>query len=411
MTSSDDPAIADPIFVLSCARSGSTLLRYCIDSHPDIASPPETNLAGAFAWIQDCALSIPSATKTEGVIHADRLCRQFADSTVGAFTKAQKKKRWCEKSLMNLMYASMLERIFPEARFLCLFRECTDMVMSGIDASPWGYGLYGFADYVRSNPESIPYSLVRYWTERTASLQHFVRSHPANAYSIRYEDLVSDPNGTLRGVYEFLGYSWDPIWASEEFIFSKDHSRGRGDYKIQEYKNFVVDTGARGWRLPRGMITGPLRAQVDQLLRSLEYPMLDRIFDIDGYPNNPDGDLTPSARSLRDFLQVALEKSDDMEWNSGSIAILVRDELASIEFNPPENYAGSIRDNTRNGKWTYALLTDALTARSISNNGVSISRAIRRGDMSVKPFTSHAHENYEQFYFEFSSLFDGGGQG
>jgi hypothetical protein len=33
-----------PIFVLTVARSGSTLLRFILDSHPDLACPPETNI-------------------------------------------------------------------------------------------------------------------------------------------------------------------------------------------------------------------------------------------------------------------------------------------------------------------------------------------------------------------------------
>src|SRR5699024_5571037 len=31
-----------PRFILSPYRSGTTLLRYCLDSHPDLAVPPET---------------------------------------------------------------------------------------------------------------------------------------------------------------------------------------------------------------------------------------------------------------------------------------------------------------------------------------------------------------------------------
>jgi hypothetical protein len=33
-----------PIFILSCYRSGSTLLRYILDSHPDVYCPPELSL-------------------------------------------------------------------------------------------------------------------------------------------------------------------------------------------------------------------------------------------------------------------------------------------------------------------------------------------------------------------------------
>jgi hypothetical protein len=34
----------DPVFVLCMGRSGSTLLRLILDTHPDLACPPETNI-------------------------------------------------------------------------------------------------------------------------------------------------------------------------------------------------------------------------------------------------------------------------------------------------------------------------------------------------------------------------------
>src|SRR6185437_1179652 len=34
----------DPVFVLCMGRSGSTLLRFLLDAHPELACPPETSL-------------------------------------------------------------------------------------------------------------------------------------------------------------------------------------------------------------------------------------------------------------------------------------------------------------------------------------------------------------------------------
>jgi hypothetical protein len=35
---------SDPVFVLCMGRSGSTLLRFLLDAHPELACPPETSL-------------------------------------------------------------------------------------------------------------------------------------------------------------------------------------------------------------------------------------------------------------------------------------------------------------------------------------------------------------------------------
>ena len=41
----------DPVFVLCMGRSGSTLLRFLLDAHPDLACPPETNLPSLCAQL------------------------------------------------------------------------------------------------------------------------------------------------------------------------------------------------------------------------------------------------------------------------------------------------------------------------------------------------------------------------
>src|SRR5580693_6282400 len=53
-------ALADPVFVLCAGRSGSTLLRFLLDSHPELACPPETRIpwlctqmASAWSVIED----------------------------------------------------------------------------------------------------------------------------------------------------------------------------------------------------------------------------------------------------------------------------------------------------------------------------------------------------------------------
>jgi len=42
---------ADPVLVLCNGRPGSTLLRFLLDAHPDLACPPETNLPALCAQL------------------------------------------------------------------------------------------------------------------------------------------------------------------------------------------------------------------------------------------------------------------------------------------------------------------------------------------------------------------------
>ena len=52
MTRTDpaDRLVTAPTFILSSVRSGSTLLRLLLDSHPDICAPHEMHLRGIGVW-------------------------------------------------------------------------------------------------------------------------------------------------------------------------------------------------------------------------------------------------------------------------------------------------------------------------------------------------------------------------
>src|SRR5215469_17608838 len=81
-----------PVFVLCHGRSGSTLLRFLLDAHPELACPPETNLPG--------------------------LCVQLA--TVWSLIEG----------------APLLARVYPQARFVCMYRHPMDVIASGVEACP-----------------------------------------------------------------------------------------------------------------------------------------------------------------------------------------------------------------------------------------------------------------------------------
>ena len=137
---------AEPVFVLCMGRSGSTLLRFLLDSHPDLACPPETSLpslcaqlATVWSLIEGAPLSanrgdeppvIPAAAIT-GIRHT-------MDEMVGSYLQRRGRKRYCDKSLGTARFAELLLRVYPQAKFLCLYRHPMGVIASGIEACPWG---------------------------------------------------------------------------------------------------------------------------------------------------------------------------------------------------------------------------------------------------------------------------------
>lgn len=277
-----------PIFILSTARSGSTLLRYFVDSLPEIAAPGETNLIAVFLDMRHMA-RVLQGDRTQAQEGWRKACRRYADSTLGAYARSRGKPRWCDKSLPSSLHAGVLLEVFPEAQFLCLYRDFPDFAVSAIDASRWGFNAYGFDPYVRQSPDNFLRGLALYWGDHTSHIKDFNDQHPTSALAIRYEDILLDPEDQSRRLRTFLDSS---AGASGLFDLALNarHDDGPGDHKIR-WTAQLSDTLGGGWAASLEAIPPPIRARVEELRSRLNYPVAARLpqrREIDGaHPRKP----------------------------------------------------------------------------------------------------------------------------
>jgi Sulfotransferase family len=272
------PAGDDPVFVLCAGRSGSTLLRFLLDAHQDLACPPETRLpwlarqlATAWAVIED---EPPSAdgSAADGAISAPVAegLRRSLEPMMTSYLERRGKKRYCDKSLGAAQHAGLLLRIWPTARFICLYRHPMDVIASGIEASPWGLTSYGFEPYLGVPPDNNVAALARYWLDYTTSIVQAEERFTDRCLPVRYEDLVTDPDGEIERIFEFIGAAPDPGIVAR--CFGPEHQRfGPGDYKIWNTSRVSADSVGRGWGMPAGKIPEPLLARVNELAEVLGY--------------------------------------------------------------------------------------------------------------------------------------------
>lgn len=402
-TRSDDTS---PIFVVCIARSGSTLLRYCLDSHPDIACPPETNLSSLLAGTEEATLAIPAESKEAGFDAVVQNCRLIADRILGEFARSQGKSRWCDKSLATVNNLPLVMRIFPDAKYICLFRECTDTVISGIVSSPWGYNAYGFTPYAAAHPDNFVLGLVQNWIEKTATMLEFLDNNPHRAMPIRYEDLTKSPESVLRGIYDFLGCSWDPSLATNERIFGTPHAKGNGDHKIEGSDAILSKDAGEGWRIPRGMIPEPMRERADQILQRLDYPSLSDIYDLSSTKFDWYGNESDTALRLINYLGTALESGSQDEWHFGGGKLLIVDQMIDLRLDPPSKimrYADKKIDSGVGAQ--FSIVTDAKTAESVMSGTLPFTVAFRDGHFNVFPSKRIVPQDYQQFHIEISDLF------
>jgi hypothetical protein len=275
-------ASADPVFVLCMGRTGSTLLRFLLDAHPDLACPPETNvpalcgqLANVWALIEGAPLSANRGDEPPEI--PDSVVagvRETMDRMVGSYLVRRGKKRYCDKSLGTARYAYLMSRVWPEAKFICLFRHPMDVVASGIEACPWGLNGYGFDQYIAETPGNSVHALARFWMDNAAAILSAQEQWPERCHRVRYEDMTCDPQAVADELYEFLGVAGVPDIGHKIFAAERERS-GPADYKIWHTSRISTDSIGRGWTVPAGMIAPPLRTMINEYCERLDYLPVD----------------------------------------------------------------------------------------------------------------------------------------
>jgi hypothetical protein len=248
------------VFVCGLQRSGTTMLYRYLDEHPQVSALSGTARAtnegqhnqtvypgdefhskgGRFAFRPQARFTEDSPLVTEE--NRRRLFEEWS-----RFWDVSK-PYLLEKSPPNLIRTRFLQALFPESYFVVLLRHPVPVTLA---TQPWG-------------------------GDRTHRLmEHWIRAHELLAEdvpllrrvrAVRYEDLVADPDGTLGGVFGFLGLD--------------DPNPGRAVAEGVNPDNFEADrtlrTGVNDkyfeeWRRRRGAL--PRRLYYDAITLRYERPV------------------------------------------------------------------------------------------------------------------------------------------
>lgn len=232
-TASRDPLFERPVFIVSPPRSGSTMLFETLaraprlftiggESHQMIEGVPQ--LSPESRGFESNRLLAEDA----GPAVADALRRRFYESLQdreGRRPPAGQPVRMLEKTPKNSLRIPFLMRVFPEARFIYLYRDPRQVLSSMIEA--WQSGRF------RTYPQlpgwsGPPWSLLlvpgwrelsgrplheivaAQWNTATRLLLDDIEAVPAERLTIvRYDTLVADPAAEIRRLCTASGFDWD----------------------------------------------------------------------------------------------------------------------------------------------------------------------------------------------------------
>lgn len=229
-----------PVFVVACGRSGSTALHRGLGQHPQVVmAPKEGPLIDKFA---DTARAFGTSRYCERnvMLSSVRLRRQLRElcytSALGAglgvgqlvrrdgprVLKARSSLHsWGAKVFPDERAAEGLLWLFPEVRFVYLFRNGVDAVQS----------MSKFGSFVDRSFENR----CHFWA-RHAFRFDYLRRHPS-ALSVRFEDFVKDSAGVYGRIAEHVGLKPSDAparFASSTVVHPLDKPTGKGDPR-EEY--------------------------------------------------------------------------------------------------------------------------------------------------------------------------------
>ncbi len=202
-------------FVCGVTRSGTTLVRLMLDSHPEVAIPGETHWLPKLIKSQerrkhsaDELADLVVDHKRWGDFHldADELRERFRalDSVNAAdairsfyllYAEREGKSRYGDKTPGYLKEMPRIERVLPEARFIHIIRDGRDVALSHLRMN-WG-------------PETFAES-AKLWRNRIRRARRLA-PRVSHYTEVRFEDLVADTEGVLRRICDFIELDFDPV--------------------------------------------------------------------------------------------------------------------------------------------------------------------------------------------------------
>lgn len=210
-----------PIFVLGVPRSGTTLLRLMLDSHPAIACGPETPWLCGHQARSIMALCDLLADEPQGYCASFNMprdvvtgaARDLVSRLMEEYARARGKSRWAEKTPDNALHVDFLATLFPEAKFIHLARDGVDTSAStsliakhrkGI--STWHENKLSFGEGAITN--NNPFTAMLRWSHWTRLIERSLRGR--EHLRISYERLITETEPTLRQICDFIGEPFDP---------------------------------------------------------------------------------------------------------------------------------------------------------------------------------------------------------
>ena len=191
-------------------RSGTTLLRVVLDTHPRIFCGTELRAVHAVTNLFAAAqVHSGDLLRTSYGLSEQALADIFSELILSFFQPAwpaSGKPRVAEKTPSNVLAFPQLRALFPESPLIHVIRDVRDVVASRLerDRASGGAAL---------DTVTTARARAREWVD-TMEVARWMQADPTRArayFEVRYEALVQTPEQVLVPLFEFIGERFDPV--------------------------------------------------------------------------------------------------------------------------------------------------------------------------------------------------------
>ena len=246
-----------PIFVVGVDRSGTTLLSLILSSHSRIAIPYESHFITSYyndenSWgdlnrgenrirLIKSILAESYVKRWDKKVELNNIdiakCYSLSNAINEVFlsyAKMHGKDIWGDKTPSYTAEIHIINRLFPNCRFVHIIRDGRDVAMSLI--KQW----WGANDFI---------SALTYWEKTLNCTRRMLRMLPDERFvELKYEELLENPEKEIRNIINFLGLDFEPEMLKKYQDNAEDKVGDRIDKHHINLKKNVLKSNAFKWK-------------------------------------------------------------------------------------------------------------------------------------------------------------------
>jgi len=211
-----------PTFLIGFPRSGTTLLDQILDSHPKLQVVEEKPaLNRALESMKSLPTSYPETLSTLNDNDIRQYQKKYFNEIYTHITRSRD-IHIIDKYPLNIIHCGLIQRIFPEAKFILALRHPCDVCLSC-------FMQLFTANDAMNNFHTLEDTINLY--DKTMSLwERYTRLLPLNTHIIKYENLVDDFSSEVKKLLAFLDVNWD-----DKLISFNEHAKSRDIIRTPSY--------------------------------------------------------------------------------------------------------------------------------------------------------------------------------